>query len=140
MTARGSGQPIGLVELDPLDLADWLGTAQVTWHAEDTPDQAHLVPGRLEATEGSVACDLLAVDRAHPLPVAGEDLRRAAHQAWHNGQVLLITHEGRTTMAVPGVDFPAGRVLEALARFAKAVGAQPTNFVAALRVGAVRAD
>lgn len=130
----------GLAEVDPFELPDWLGTAEVTWRVAAAGAAAHLVPGNLEAAEGRVPCDLLAVDRAYPTPVVPEPVRRAAHQAWRNGEVLLVEREGRTTLAVPGVAFQADRVLEALARFTKAVGARPERFVVALRLGAVRED
>ena len=33
-----------------------------------------------------LACDLLAVDEAYPAPVAGDDVRRRAHQAWRTAR------------------------------------------------------
>jgi hypothetical protein len=41
-------------------------------------------------------------------------------------------------VAAPGTSFSADRVLEVLARLAKAVGARPEAFIAALRVGVMR--
>lgn len=125
--------------LDPFDLPEWLGTAEVVWQAGAGAER-HRVPGELTSDDGSVPCDLLAVDRAYPAPVVGEDTRRAAHQAWRNGEVLVVEADGRPTLAVPGVEFPAGRLLEALARFTKAVGARPDRFTAALRLGSVLTD
>jgi hypothetical protein len=133
-----------LAPLDPFDLPDWLGTGEVVWHADSLAGAGrggHLVRGRLAAgLDGSAeehACDLLAVDEAYPAPVAGAETRRLAHQAWRNGQVLLVEREGRLALAVPGSDFAAERVLDALSRLAKAVGARPDRFVAALRLGVV---
>lgn len=124
-----------MAELDPFELPDWLGTAEVTWHARAGGEHRHLVHGELTGPDGSIACDLLAVDQAYPVPVAGEPVRRRAHQAWRNGEVLLVEHEGRPTLAVPGSGFTADRVLTALTRLARAVGAQPDRYVAALRLG-----
>jgi hypothetical protein len=79
-------------------------------------------------------CDLLAADLAYPAPVLNGEWRRAAHQQWTHGQVLLVEYDGRLTLAVPGTGFTADRVLESLARLAKAVGVKPQRFVAALRL------
>ena len=100
--------------------------------------EAHpsLVRGLLSGGEGrTVPCDLMAVDEAYPAPVADHDLRTRAHQAWHHGQVLLTVRDGRPTLAVPGRDFTADRVLDALGRLAHAVGAAPTQYAALLRLG-----
>lgn len=128
--------------VDPFDLPDWLGTDEVVWRADpvDGAAGAHLVRGNLSGEGTEHACDLLGVDQAFPEPVAGDDVRRAAHQAWRNGQVLLLDQDGRLTLAAPGTCFSADRVLEVLARLAKAVAARPDRFVAALRVGEVRSD
>ena len=96
--------------------------------------------GRLHAdgagsTVQDVACDLLAIDEAYPLPVASDDVRKRAHQAWRHGQILLLEHESRPTLAVPGTAFTADLVLDALSRLAKAVGASPDRYVARLRIG-----
>jgi len=48
--------------------------------------------------------------------------------------VLTLEYGGRLTLAVPGTDFTADHVLEALERFAKAVGAPPGRYLAALRL------
>ena len=58
-----------------------------------------------------------------------------AHQAWKYGEVLLVTLDDRMTLAVPGTSFTADLVLDALARFAKAVGARPESFSVLLRLG-----
>lgn len=123
-----------VADVDPFDLPEWLGTSQVTWTARSTVRGEHLVTGRLCAGGESLECDLLAADEAFPHPVLDEQWRPRAHQAWTHGQVLLIEYDGRLTLAVPGTEFSADRVLEALTRLAKAVGVQPTRFVAALRL------
>lgn len=123
-------------DLDPFDLPDWLGEAEVVWEPVNGISAGHLVRGLLsDGTGRSVPCDLMAVDEAFPAPVAGDDLRTRVHQAWRHGQVLLLTYDDRPTLAVPGHDFSADRVLEALARLANAVGAAPTRYAALLRLG-----
>jgi len=130
----------GLADLDPFDLPDWLGTSDVTWTSETGVRTGHHVTGRLQC-EGAgvlreVACDLLAIDEAYPLPVASDDVRKRAHQAWRHGQILLLEHESRLTLAVPGTSFTADLVLDALSRLAKAVGGSPDHYTARLRIGA----
>ena len=51
------------------------------------------------------------------------------------GRCSWSTYDGRLTLAVPGTEFTADRVLETLARLAKAVGARPGSFAALLRLG-----
>ena len=88
-----------LADLDPFDLPDWLGTADVTWTAETGVRTGHHVAGRAARRRTSpaapehVACDLLAIDEAYPLPVASDDVRKRAHQAWRHGQILLLEHD-----------------------------------------------
>lgn len=124
--------------LDPFDLPDWLGTSEVTWYADSWERAGHRVRGRLSDGTDEIACDLLAVDQAWPEPVVDEPARRAAHQAWRIGELLLLEIEGRVTAAAPGTCFSADRILEVLGRLARAVGADPHRFVAALRVGVAR--
>jgi hypothetical protein len=128
-----------LADLDPFDLPDWLGTSDVTWAADTGVRASHHVAGRLQAdAEGApreVACDLLAIDEAYPVPVASDDVRKRAHQAWRHGQILLLEHESRLTLAVPGTAFSADLVLDALSRLAKAVGGSPDHYTARLRIG-----
>ena len=123
-------------EVDPFDLPDWLGESAVTWAPDGGIHDSHTVPGTLTAAgQDGVPCDLLAVDEAYPKPVADDDLRHQTHQAWQHGQVLLVSCDGRLTLAVPGTSFTAEKVLEALARLAKAVGAPPESFSVLLRLG-----
>jgi hypothetical protein len=137
-----------LADLDPFDLPDWIGIADVTWTPTSGLRTGHHVLGVLTGepaghpTERApdapepVPCDLLAVDEAYPVPVADDDARLRAHQAWRHGQILLVALDGRLTLAVPGTDFTADRVIDALSRLAKAVGAKPERYAAHLRIGA----
>jgi hypothetical protein len=121
-------------EVDAFDLPEWLGEAEVTWRAGSSVRGSHHVAGDLLGGDDCLPCDLLAADLAYPEPVLDGEWRRAAHQQWTYGQVLLVVYDGRLTLAVPGTDFTADRVLESLARLAKAVGVKPSRFVAALRL------
>ena len=122
-------------DLDPFDLPEWLGAEPVVWTPEGGIHDRYLVTGALSTDERSLPCALLAVDEAYPEPVADDDLRHMAHQAWKYGEVLLVTLDDRMTLAVPGTSFTADLVLDALARFAKAVGARPESFAVLLRLG-----
>lgn len=125
-----------LSDVDPFELPDWLGTGEVTWAAESGLRGSHHVTGRLTGDgQADVACDLLAVDEAFPAPVADDDVRARAHQAWRHGQVLLVGRAGRLTLAVPGTTFTADLLLEALSRLARAVGGSPERYTALLRIG-----
>jgi hypothetical protein len=129
-------------DLDPFDLPDALGVGEVTWVADDGLTGHHL-HGRLLTddtdTDGTerveVACDLLAVDQAYPAPVATDALRARAHQAWAHGEVHLVGYDGRATMLVPGTRFTAEVVLDAVGRFARALGARPSSYGVRLRLG-----
>lgn len=135
MTAPGDRR--GGDPLDPFDLPEWLGSGEVTWVATDGVLRGALVRGRLTgAADEELACDLLAVDAAFPVPVTDDAVRRAAHQAWHHGQVHLLGSEGRLTLAVPGSEFTADRVLDVVARLALAVAARPESYAVWLRIGA----
>ena len=126
-----------LAPIDPFDLPEWLGDGEVTWTPETGVRRGHHVRGELTGAAGDpLACDLLAVDEAHPVPVAGDQTRTAAHLAWRHGQILLVEHERRLAMAVPGTGFTADLVLDAISRLAKAVGASPDNYAVLLRIGA----
>jgi hypothetical protein len=123
-----------IAEVDPFDLPEWLGEGEVTWRAGSSIRGSHRVEGDLFGRGSTLPCDLLAADLAYPQPVVPEEWRRAVHEQWRLGQVLLVELDGRLTLAVPGTDFTADGVLEALGRLAKAVGVKPTRFVAALRL------
>lgn len=130
MTGADPVQPVETV--DPFDLPDWLGVAEVTWSSSSSTRQRHLVQGALAGPE-ELICDLLAADQAYPEAVLTEAWRSAAHRAWAHEQVLLLRIEGRLTLAVPGTSFSADRVLEVIGRLAKSVGASPERFTVALR-------
>ena len=129
-------------DVDPFDLPPWLGEGHVTWSSDRGVRTGHLVAGHLTGDDDpalSVACDLLAVDEAHPTPVAPDDVRTRAHLAWRHGQILLVERDDRLALAVPGRSFTADLVLEAIGRLAKAVGAEQDHYAARLRIGADRA-
>ncbi len=135
-SAAASG---GARDVDPFDLPDWLGSGRVTWEPDQGIRVGHLVPGLLTGVAGDrMPCDLFAVDEAYPTPVTDDDTRTRSHQAWRHGQVLLLSYDERLTLAVPGREFGANRVLDALARLALAVGATPDDFAALLRLGTDR--
>lgn len=129
--------PRELASVDPFDLPDWLGVGDVTWTADAGVRGGSGVPGHL-AVEGydALPCDLLAVDEAYPAPVAADDVRRDAHQAWRHGQILLVRSGDRLTLAVPGTAFSADLVLDAVSRLARAVGASADRYSVRLRIGA----
>lgn len=128
-----------LAPVDPFDLPDWLGEAEVTWSSESGIRAGHLVAGVLTAPgEEPFPCDLLAVDEAYPEAVADDAARRRAHQAWRHGEVLVASRSDRTTLVVPGTRFDADRVLDALGRLARAVGAAPDRYAARLHIGDAR--
>jgi hypothetical protein len=122
-------------EVDAFDLPDWLGTDPVTWSAVG-PLRNGIVPGLLhsDVTDARLPCDLLAGDVACPVAVVDEATRVQIHQAWRHGQVHVVRRGDRLTLGAPGTDFPAPRVLDAVGRLAKAVGAPPDHFAVRLRV------
>lgn len=134
MTAPGTLEPV-----DPFELPEWLGETDVTWAAQSGVRRGHTVAGLLSSPgHEPVPCDLLAVDPAYPTSVAPESVRHDAHQAWRHGQVLTVSRDGRLTLAVPGTGFTADLVLEAVGRFALAVGASVDRYSVLLRIGAER--
>jgi hypothetical protein len=131
MAGPPAGDPV-----DPFDLPDELGTAKVVWRADEGLD-GHRVRGCLQPSGPgpTVVCDLLAVDQAYPVPVADDRTRLLTHQAWRHGQVHLASYDDRLTVLVPGRAFDPDRVLQALTRFAKALGADPASYAVLLRLG-----
>ncbi len=121
-------------EVDPFDLPEWLGERDVTWAAESGL-HSHHVRGVLRGGSDEIPCDLLAVDEAYPTPVADDNARLRAHQAWRHGQVQLTTYDGRLTLMSPGQEFSAEGVLDVIGRLAKAVGASPDRYAVLLRLG-----
>ena len=119
---------MSVVELDAFDLPDWVGEGAVAWATEEGLG-GHLVRGSLTGpSDQALPCDLLAVDQAYPAPVLDEELRTRVHQTWQHGQVLLLTREGRATVATPGTSYTADGVLEAFTRVARAAGADPARW------------
>lgn len=130
--------PASFDAVDPFDLPEWLGDLDVTWAPRHGMREGHLVTGDLSAADQCLGCDLLAVDEAYPAPVADDGVRLKAHQAWRNGEVLLIRYADRLTLAVPGTRFSADLALDALARLARAVGSSPSRYAALLKIGTER--
>lgn len=122
------------MEVDPFDLPDVLGTGEVVWRAVDGLSGCS-VRGVLEPVGGEpLACDLLAVDEACPVPVADEMTRLLAHRAWRHGQVHLARRDGRLSLLVPGTGFTSDHVLETVGRLARALGADPSSYAVLLRL------
>jgi hypothetical protein len=130
-----------ITDTDPFDLPEWLGTEDVVWRADAGLRTGHLVRGRLTADGPStgaapeIACDLMAVDEAYPVPVVDDATRLRVHQAWRHGQVVIGEHGSRLVLAVPGTRFGPDLVLDALGRLARAVGAHAERYAALLRLG-----
>jgi hypothetical protein len=121
----------GSALLDPFDLPEWLVGQDVVWRALESVADKPVVKGRLHAVDGEeppLRLDLVAVDAAWPVAQCSPADRREAHQAWHFGQVVLLDHEGVTALGVPTAAFNADLALEALRRFAKAVGSDPWRY------------
>jgi hypothetical protein len=126
-----------ITDIDPFDLPEWLGTHDVVWRSDAGLRTGHLVQGRLSADgTDDVVCDLLAVDEAYPEPVVDDATRLRVHQAWRHGQVVVGLLDTRMVLAVPGTGFGPDLVMEALGRFASAVGARAERYAALLRLGA----
>ena len=125
-----------LVPVDPFDLPDWLGVADVTWSAHAGLLSGYAVPGDLVAEgQDPLPCDLLGVDEAYPAPIASDAVRRHAHQAWRNGEVHLVRRDDRLALAVPGTSFTADLALDTFARLARSVGASADRYTVLLRIG-----
>ncbi len=136
-----------LVDVDPFELPEWLGELDVVWYAGSGLRTAHLVVGALAAQQPGPAgrpaeperlgCSLVAVDEAHPVPVADDATRVRAHRAWRHGQVLVVQAPDGDgiALAAPGTRWSSEGVLDALARLARAVGASPERYAVHLRIG-----
>ncbi len=88
----------------------------------------------MRAGDQELPCDLLAADVAYPRPLLSDAWRHDAHQAWEHGQVLLVSCDGRLTLAVPGTAYSADGALETFGRLAKAVGVDARRFTVCLRL------
>jgi hypothetical protein len=128
------GGPTGIDPVDAFDLPAWLGEERVIWVAEDSLGLHHRVAGSLHGPEDTEACDVLAGDHAYPAVALTDPHRREVHQSWRLGQVLLLRCDGRLTLAVPGSIVDEPLALEAVRRFAKAVGAPVDRFSVTLRL------
>jgi hypothetical protein len=125
-----------LAPVDPFDLPEWLGVAEVTWSARAGLRTGYAVRGELVSPgQQPIGCDLLAVDEAFPEAIATDAVRTRTHQAWRNGEVHLLRREGRLALAVPGTFFTADLVLDTFARLARAVGASADRYTVLLRIG-----
>ncbi|GAA4126262.1 hypothetical protein GCM10022215_35570 [Nocardioides fonticola] len=141
-SASGAARP-PWHDVDPFDLPEWLGTTEVVWRVGDRAAcAAHRLPGSLlpeTAGPPALACDVLAVDEAFPAPVMEDDLRTRAHQAWRHGSIVVLApHPGpadAVVVAVPGRRIDAPVAFEALARLARAVGADPRRWSVQWRLG-----
>ncbi len=120
--------------VDAFDLPVWVGEQEVSWVADSGLAGASLVTGHLESGEDQAPCDLLACDRAYPVPVLDEASRADAHQAWTLGEVLLLEYDGRLTLVAPGSLMTSEVGLEAIRRLARAVGAPTRRFAVVLRL------
>ncbi len=118
---------------DPFDLPAWLGTEEITWTSESSLSDSAQVSGQAVGGTGLThQLDLLAVDAAYPAPVCPEPERRAAHQAWRFGEVLLFEIDGQLVAAAPGTRFDANLACEVVRRLAKSVGAPAKNYTVSL--------
>ncbi len=118
---------------DAFDLPDWLGTEAVTWSSGTKFDESAHVSGKVVSGGGlSHQLDLLAVDAAYPAPVCPEPERRAAHQAWQFGEVLLFEVDGNLAAAAPGTRFDANLACEVIRRVAKSVGSPTSNITVSI--------
>ncbi|WP_235735997.1 hypothetical protein [Nocardioides alcanivorans] len=130
-----------MTPVDPFDLPEWLGTSEVTWRALRTERGGHLIHGELSAPEVEpLACNLLAIDQAWPHALAEAEVRERVHLTWHNGEVDLMEVDGELTLVSPGSAFSSARVMLILERLARAVGAHPDHYVAAIRLGTLEPE
>jgi hypothetical protein len=121
--------------LDPFDLPEWLASSRVVWEALESVAGQTVAQGVLRCIDGDaepLRLDAVAVDAAWPTAPCSPTDRRAAHQAWHFGQVVLLDRASVPALGVPTASFSADLTLEALRRFAKAVGSDPWRFAAHL--------
>ncbi|QBX57075.1 hypothetical protein EXE58_17635 [Nocardioides seonyuensis] len=124
-----------IVDVDPFDLPEWLGTSDVVWSSEGDQHAAHLLAGRLRAGEEELDCDLMSVDEAYPEAVADDATRVRVHHAWRHGQVFIGERSERLTLAVPGSRIDPVVAMDALGRLSRAVGSRPERYSVLLRAG-----
>ena len=129
-------------EVDPFDLPDWLAEQHVLWQAAERAGSERgsgTIHGQITPLYGgspdhAFAVDVLAFDVALLKAVCDEESRHLAHESWHYGQVALFNRGGRVTLAVPCTEFTTDLVCEAVRRFSRSVGAEPTRFLVQLRL------
>jgi hypothetical protein len=85
-------------------------------------------------TQAPIQLQVLAADQAYPQVVCSDTERRQVHQAWHYGEVAVLLVEGRLTLGLPGSSFSADLLCEAVARFAKALGANRAQYSVLLQL------
>ena len=123
--------------LDAFDLPDWLGEGEVTWTSDDVTRSGSL-GGRLPAgrrrRRGTRATCSPSTRPTRPRWSTSRSAPLRTRPGRH-GQVLLLDRDGRAALAVPGTSFTADRVLDAVTRLAKAVGAAPASYSVRLRLG-----
>ena len=127
----------GVDVVDPFELPEWLGAGEVTWQATEPIGTMSSARGRLVSREHSQApiqLQVLAADQAYPQVVCSDTERRQVHQAWHYGEVAVLLVEGRLTLGLPGSSFSADILCEAVARFAKALGAKRAQYSVLLQL------
>lgn len=127
-------------DVDPFDLPEWLGVRSIVWRVGDRgAAHPHRLPGELVAADGaSIPCDVLAVDEAFPTPVMDDAVRTRAHQAWRHRSIVVLSEHGPAdtlVVAVPGRRIDAPVAFEAMARLARAVGADPSDWSVQWRLG-----
>ena len=123
--------------VDPFDLPEWLVEEEVVWEALEPVGGQVVAKGQLRATATAhppLRLNLLAVDAAWPQVACPPAERREAHQAWLFGQVVILDHDGTPALGVPATEFSADLAVEALRRFAKAVGSDPWRYAVHLRL------
>jgi hypothetical protein len=127
----------GVDVVDPFELPEWLGAGEVTWQATEPIGTMSSARGRLVSREHSQApiqLQVLAADQAYPQVVCSDTERQQVHQAWHYGEVAVLLVEGRLTLGLPGSSFSADILCEAVARFAKALGAKRAQYSVLLQL------
>lgn len=126
-------------EVDPFDLPEWLGVEEVEWRAAGggRPGREHRLGGELRFGDERLPCEVLGVDEAFPAPVMTDAVRVRTHQAWRFGSVVVLQEPGAAgvAVAVPGRRVDPSTVFEALARLARAVGADPAHWSVRWRLG-----
>jgi hypothetical protein len=133
-----TGHAAGHVDVvDPFELPEWLGAEDVTWQATEPVGSVSRARGQLVSrvrSREAVQLQVLAADQAYPQVVCSDTERRQVHQAWHHGEVALLLVDGRLTLGLPGSSFSADVLCEALARFAKALGAKRAQYSVLLQL------